>query len=84
MTLKEVFESLNLTAYDLTVDMLDVHAVRRDDYFQELMTHTSCRHATNTKQRHCCRFPSNETICMQTVEYTLGDLNFRQHTICTS
>ena len=28
MTLKEVFESLNLTAYDLTVDMLDVHAVR--------------------------------------------------------
>ena len=29
MTLKEVFESLNLTAYDLTVDMLDVHAVRQ-------------------------------------------------------
>jgi len=28
MTLKEVFESLNLTAYDLTVDMLDVHADR--------------------------------------------------------
>lgn len=28
MTLKEVFESMNLTAYDLTVDMLDVHAVR--------------------------------------------------------
>jgi hypothetical protein len=27
MTLKEVFESLSLTAYDLTVDMLDVHAV---------------------------------------------------------
>ncbi|KAK6620282.1 hypothetical protein RUM44_006683 [Polyplax serrata] len=28
MTLKQVFESLNLTAYDLTVDMLDVHADR--------------------------------------------------------
>ena len=28
MNLKEVFESMNLTAYDLTVDMLDVHADR--------------------------------------------------------
>jgi len=28
MTLKHVFESMNLTAYDLTVDMLDVHADR--------------------------------------------------------
>ena len=28
MTMKEVFESMNLTAYDLTVDMLDVHADR--------------------------------------------------------
>ena len=27
MTLKEVFQSMKLTAYDLTVDMLDVHAV---------------------------------------------------------
>jgi AMP deaminase len=27
MALKEVFQSLKLTAYDLTVDMLDVHAV---------------------------------------------------------
>jgi AMP deaminase len=27
MTLKEVFQSMNLTAYDLTVDILDVHAV---------------------------------------------------------
>ena len=27
MTLKQVFQSMNLTAYDLTVDMLDVHAV---------------------------------------------------------
>jgi len=28
MTLRDVFESMNLTAYDLTVDMLDVHADR--------------------------------------------------------
>lgn len=28
MTLAEVFQSMNLTTYDLTVDMLDVHAVR--------------------------------------------------------
>ncbi|XP_023322408.1 AMP deaminase 2 isoform X4 [Eurytemora carolleeae] len=28
MTLRDVFESLNVTAYDLTVDMLDVHADR--------------------------------------------------------
>ncbi|CAH1983000.1 unnamed protein product [Acanthoscelides obtectus] len=28
MTLKEVFQSMNLTTYDLTVDMLDVHADR--------------------------------------------------------
>lgn len=27
MTLKQVFESMKLTSYDLTVDMLDVHAV---------------------------------------------------------
>ena len=27
MTLKELFHTMNLTAYDLTVDMLDVHAV---------------------------------------------------------
>lgn len=27
MTLAEVFKSMNLTTYDLTVDMLDVHAV---------------------------------------------------------
>src|SRR5688572_15282221 len=30
MTLKDVFESLKLTAYDLTVDMLDCHAVRKE------------------------------------------------------
>ncbi len=29
MTLKELFQSMNLTAFDLTVDMLDVHAVSR-------------------------------------------------------
>ena len=28
MTLKDVFQSMNLTAHDLTVDMLDVHADR--------------------------------------------------------
>lgn len=28
MTLSDVFQSMNLTTYDLTVDMLDVHAVR--------------------------------------------------------
>jgi len=28
MTLKQVFETMKLTSYDLTVDMLDVHAVR--------------------------------------------------------
>ncbi len=27
MTLRELFQSMNLTAFDLTVDMLDVHAV---------------------------------------------------------
>lgn len=27
-TLKEVFESMNLTAFDLSVDTLDMHAVR--------------------------------------------------------
>ena len=36
MTLKEVFEALNVTAYDLTVDMLDVHAVRENKYFYVL------------------------------------------------
>ena len=32
MTLKQVFQSMNLTAYDLTVDMLDVHAVSQHLY----------------------------------------------------
>lgn len=32
VTLKELFESLNLHPYDLTVDSLDVHAVRYTNY----------------------------------------------------
>lgn len=31
MTLNQVFEEMNLTAYELTVDMLDVHAVSNFD-----------------------------------------------------
>jgi hypothetical protein len=42
MTLTEVFKSMNLTAYDLTVDMLDVHAVR-----------DACPN-TFFEQRDCC------------------------------
>lgn len=30
MTLSQVFKSLNLSAYDLSVDMLDVHAVSKN------------------------------------------------------
>ena len=30
MTLNEVFQSMNLTPYDLTIDMLDCHAVRHE------------------------------------------------------
>ena len=30
MTLRDVFTEMNLTPYDLNVDMLDVHAVRKD------------------------------------------------------
>lgn len=32
MTLKQVFHSLNKDPYDLTVDSLDVHAVRTEKY----------------------------------------------------
>ena len=32
MTLKQLFQSMNLTAYDLTVDMLDVHAVSKNAF----------------------------------------------------
>ena len=41
MSLADVFQSMNLTTYDLTVDMLDVHAVSRLD----LICHPS-RHLT--------------------------------------
>ena len=33
MTLNEVFQSMNLTPYDLTIDMLDCHAVSWLGYF---------------------------------------------------
>lgn len=33
MTLKAVFQSMNLSTYDLTVDMLDVHAVSERSYY---------------------------------------------------
>lgn len=36
MTLREVFQSMNLTSYDLTVDMLDVHAVSSCFYAKEI------------------------------------------------
>lgn len=32
-TLKEVFESMNLTAFDLSVDTLDMHAVRESNIY---------------------------------------------------
>ena len=35
MTLQEVFKSMNLTTYDLTVDMLDVHAVSIRNHFND-------------------------------------------------
>lgn len=35
MTLQEVFQSMNLTTYDLSVDMLDVHAVSVNYIFKE-------------------------------------------------
>ena len=35
MTLNEVFQSMNLTPYDLTIDMLDCHAV---SWFPDLLT----------------------------------------------
>lgn len=39
MSLAQVFASLNLTAYDLSVDMLDVHADRNT--FHRYASHTS-------------------------------------------
>jgi len=32
MTLEQVFHSLNMDPYDLTVDSLDVHAVRKEEH----------------------------------------------------
>lgn len=37
MTLQEVFKSMNLTTYDLTVDMLDVHAVSNKFLFLKIL-----------------------------------------------
>lgn len=34
MTLSQVFQSMNLTTYDLTVDMLDVHAVSAIQFYE--------------------------------------------------
>ena len=50
MTLKEVFESLNLTAYDLTVDMLDVHAVR--DFIQNVKGFQFTTHKMSTCDKY--------------------------------
>lgn len=33
MTMAEVFSALNISAYDLSVDMLDVHAVSYFSFF---------------------------------------------------
>lgn len=46
-TLKEVFETMNLTAYDLSVDTLDMHAVRKKKnykliLFEEYATGKKC------------------------------------------
>ena len=41
MTLEELFRSMNLTAYDLTVDMLDVHAV---SHVHVVRTELTCVH----------------------------------------
>lgn len=42
-TLRQVFQNMNLTAYDLSVDTLDVHAVRwmheDDEYLLNYLTH---------------------------------------------
>ena len=45
MTLREVFQSMNLTSYDLTVDMLDVHAVSS--------------HSCNRLMSLCCKCKTN-------------------------
>ncbi|EDV95250.1 GH17839 [Drosophila grimshawi] len=40
MTLAQVFQSMNLTTYDLTVDMLDVHADRNNSRLREVFLKT--------------------------------------------
>ncbi len=37
ITMKELFASLNLHPYDLTVDSLDVHAVRIAQYLTQVL-----------------------------------------------
>ena len=39
MTLNEVFQSMNLTPYDLTIDMLDCHAVRHETSVSHYLFH---------------------------------------------
>lgn len=46
VTMKELFESLNLHPYDLTVDSLDVHAVRNMQ--ERAMDHKACHKQTNS------------------------------------
>jgi alkylhydroperoxidase family enzyme len=43
MTLREVFQSMNLTSYDLTVDMLDVHAVSSNYCSRVVSRHCKCK-----------------------------------------
>lgn len=64
-TLMEVFQNMNLTAYDLSVDTLDMHAVRRTPH---TLTFTSPRRvcvtsdASSSGQKH---FPSLRQIQLQ-------------------
>lgn len=43
MTLQQVFHSLNMDPYDLTVDSLDVHAVRKIEKCLQVMWFFSAR-----------------------------------------
>lgn len=50
-TLKEVFESMNLTAFDLSVDTLDMHAVRQLSLLFVFQTMTTVlRRSTQTEE----------------------------------
>lgn len=59
MSLAQVFASLNLTAYDLSVDMLDVHADRNTFHrYASSTSWPSCHPAqpvSRTYQAMCCR-----------------------------